>query len=300
MAVRSGSRPSGGVYSDIHDTSLTIFRSQGISPITPWVDDHLFARIWTKHLSEYNTSQHQWHSDITSRGGRHQIGGRAWHGEKFLKDGTLEEFVENSRFPLCDLSKSSPRSHHDAQFTYNFTNIDDLSSPLGIPWECQKDLLFNFSTTYIGFTWNLATMQVSLLPNKKLKYLTMIQTWKDTETHSLNEVEKLYGKLLHSCSIIPRGHAFLTKLETMLRLFSSNPFHSLHAPKDLVVVDDLNWWSTVLCQPNLSCTIPRPVTLTDIRVFSDANSGIRIAITIGNCWQAWHLIPSWTSTQNGK
>lgn len=152
MAVGFSSRPSGGVYDDVHDTSLTILRSQGIGPITPWVDDHLFTRIWTEHLSKYNMSQHQWHSEITSRGGRHQTGGRAWYGRKILKDGTLEEFIENCRFPLHNLSKSSPRSHHDAQFTYNFTNINDLSSLLGIPLEHQKDLPFNFSMTYIGFT----------------------------------------------------------------------------------------------------------------------------------------------------
>lgn len=198
------------------------------------------------------------------------------------KDGTLEEFIENCRFLLCHLSKSLPRSRHDAQFTYNFTDIDNLSSLLSIPWEHQKDLPFNFSMTYIGFTWSLATMQVSLLPNKKLKYFTVIQTWKDTETHSLNEVKKLYRKLLHFCSIIPRGHAFLTKLETIFRLFGSNPFCSLHAPKGLV--NDLNWWSTVLHQPNLSHTISRPVTLLDVRVFSDVSSGIGISITIGDHW----------------
>ena len=61
MAVRFSSRLSGGVYGDVHNTSLTIFRSQGIGPITPWVNDHLFMRIWTEHLNKYNTSWHWWH-----------------------------------------------------------------------------------------------------------------------------------------------------------------------------------------------------------------------------------------------
>ena len=57
---------------------------------------------------------------------------------------------------------------------------------------------------------------------KRRQYLAAIQDWTDSKTHILNNVEKLYGKLLHTCSIIPRGCAFLTKLEAMLGLFGSN------------------------------------------------------------------------------
>ena len=283
--ISFGSRPSGGIYGDICDTLLTILRLQGLGPITPWVDDHLFMRIQTKYLNEYNSMWHSWHTDIVSRGGRHHTGGRLWYGGKIFEDSTLEEFIENCRFPICDLSKSSPRSPHNAQLTYNFANIDHLLSLLGIPWEQQKDLPFDCLTTYIRFTWDLATMEVSLSPQKKSKYLNAIQAWNISKTHSLDNVEKLYRKLLHSCSIIPRGHAFLTKLETMLGLFGSNSFHVLHSPKGLV--DDIDWWTAILSQPTLSCPIPKPVTLTDIRAFSDASSGISIAVTIGDCWQAW-------------
>ena len=55
--------------------------------------------------------------------------------EQAQKERDQKEFIEDCRHPLPDLSKSSPRSAHDEQYTYNFANIDNLSSPLGIPWE---------------------------------------------------------------------------------------------------------------------------------------------------------------------
>ena len=135
MVIGFGSKPSGGIYGDVCDTSLTILRSQGLGLITPWVNNHLFTRIKTKYLNEYNSLWHSWYTDIVSRGGRHQTRGRSWYGRKIFEDGTLEEFIENCRVPIHDLSESLPRSPHDTQFTYNFANIDHLSSSLSIPWE---------------------------------------------------------------------------------------------------------------------------------------------------------------------
>ena len=103
--------------------------------------------------------------------------------------------------PLRNSSKTEntpymtyPDPLHNTQFTYNFANIDKLSSTLSIPWEWQNDLPSDHSTTYIRFTWDLATMWVSLLLKKKSEYLTMIQAWKDSKTHNLNEVNKLLWK----------------------------------------------------------------------------------------------------------
>ena len=37
-------------------------------------------------------------------------------------------------------------------------------------------------------------------------------------THSLEDVEKLYGQLLHVCLVVPMGRAYLTELERMLNI----------------------------------------------------------------------------------
>ena len=88
---------------------------------------------------------------------------------------------------------------------YNFDDIDTLSWELGIPWEIYKDQPFASHTTYICFDWDIETGQVSLGAAKKDKYLRAMKDWCTQPTHSLKEGEALYGKLLHTCLVIPHG-----------------------------------------------------------------------------------------------
>jgi len=39
--------------------------------------------------------------------------------------------------------------------------------------------------------------------------------------------------------------------------------------------------------------IPCPIELIDVSAFSDASSGIGIAIVLGHFWHAWCLVPGW-------
>ena len=91
--------------------------------------------------------------------------------------------------------------------------------------------------------------------------------------------------------VIPWGRAYLTGLEAMLRVCGDRPFVP-HSPVRSIRTD-LEWWVEVLQQPRLRRPIPYPVWLVDLAAFSDASSGIGIAITIGDCWRAWRLIPGW-------
>jgi hypothetical protein len=47
--------------------------------------------------------------------------------------------------------------------------------------------------------------QVSLGHTKKEKYLQTTEEWLAHMTHTLEDVQKLYGKLLHMCLVIPTG-----------------------------------------------------------------------------------------------
>ena len=145
-----------------------------------------------------------WNRDIVLRG-RQQEGGRIWFGGRRLEDGMLNEFDEECAFPCKDLLGLSARSADDAIYTYNFDDIDVISQKLGIPWEISKDRPFASSTTYIGFDWDIETYQVSLAATKKIKYLEATELWLRQPTHTLEDVEKLYSKLLHTCLVIPMG-----------------------------------------------------------------------------------------------
>jgi hypothetical protein len=291
-SVCFGSGPSAGTYGEVRNAASDILRFQGIGPISSWVDDHLFFRIKKTFLPEYNERRKSWNVDITQRG-RHQHGGRFWYGGHVFEDGTIEEFDENCRFPVKDLSQRTERSAEDTLYTYNFADIDFYSLQLGIPWELSKDRPFACVTTYIGFDWDVESYQVSLGHTKKEKYLRVTEEWLVLATHTLEEVQKLYGKLLHACLVVPTGRAYLTELEAMLGIFHHSPFLPRSSPKGLR--DDLKWWIRILQQPTVSRAIPHPLPLYDVHGYSDASSKIGIAITICNRWRAWRLVPGWQS-----
>jgi hypothetical protein len=292
-----GATPSSGGYGHVADAGAEIMRFQGIGPLDKWVDDHIFFRIQLPHLEAYNAIRARLHQVITKTGIR-QTGGRIWFGGRTLDDGSVEEFSEDCSFPIKDLSRSSPRSDHDKLFTYNLSDIDAISAELGIPWEISKDQPFHSSTTYIGLLWDLDSRTVTLSPSKLNKYLLAIHTWRKHPIHCLQDVQELYGKLLHTCSVVPRGRAYLTGLESMLSTCSKDPFKP-HRP-DKCIAADLDWWTNVLQSGLAVRHITPPPALLNPRAFSDASSGFGIAITIGNRWRAWRLIPGWQTLQGKR
>ena len=291
-----GFSPSAGTYGVVADAGSDLFRSKGIGPLAKWVDDHVFFRIRREFLGEYNQQRQSRHQELLTRGQIHQ-GGRLWFEGPVFPDGTLNEHVEDCRFPCLDFSSQSPRSREDSLFSYNFDDIDRLSDALGIPWEKSKDVQFSNSSSYIGLKWDLETLTVALTPEKHQKYSDSISNWLLCSRHDLNDVQKIYGKLLHACLVIPAGRSYLTNLEAMLLLCGPCPFALYSSIKGLQ--EDLSWWTHRLAFP-LSRPIPAPRDLHDIHAFSDASSSFGIAITIRDRWRAWRLIPGWQTLDGEK
>ncbi|KAF4609661.1 hypothetical protein D9613_011966 [Agrocybe pediades] len=279
-----------------HAVPLAPVLQAGIGPITKWVDDHVFAQIPVASLASYNTFRASIRTFFASNG-PHHAGGRLWYGAGSFSDASLRESDDDHRFPLLDLSNNSPRSADDSIFTYNMDDVDDLSRRLGIPWESSKDVPFSTSALYIGLLWDLPASTVSLSPQKTEKYLAAIIEWSKSPTHTLDDVQQLYGKLLHASLVVSEGRAYLTGLETMLGSYGDSVLSSRHPPRS--VRAELEWWSTSLRDSSLSRPIPLPRKLIDIQAFSDASSGVGIAIVIGQHWRAWRLIPGWR-TLNGS
>ena len=199
-----------------------------------------------------------------------------------MPDGRPEEFDEDMFFPLLDLSNTSPRPDIDAFFTYADADIDRVSDELGIPWEHSKTVPFSNVVPYLGFVWNLTTRTVEVPLEKKHKYCDVIEEWQKKPRHALAEVQKLYGKLLHTTLVVPAGRAYLTGLEAMLALFHDRPFVPHTPPRSTPY--DLNWWAKLLDSETLSRPIPGPTPLEDMDAFSDASSGFGIGITISKNW----------------
>ena len=175
-------------------------------------------------------------------------------------------------------------------------DIDALSDELDIPWEKMKDIPFSTSVPFIGFLWDLDTCTVSLSDRRKEKYLQAILDWEVKPRHTLEEVQKLYGKLLHVCHILPSGCAYLTSLESFMAQFHNHPFCPHSSP--CRTAGNLQWWKSRLIQPMLARPIPSPAPLIDASDYSDASSETGIGIMVGDKWHAWQLLPGWKA--NGR
>lgn len=292
-----GCSSSGGVYGMVSDCACEIFRSRGIGPITKWVDDHPLIRVLRKYLHEFNSVRRTWQREIEETG-RHVSGGRVWYGGREMADGGVFEMFEDCKFPLQDLSQSSPRSEDDQQYSYAFQDIDHTSSELGIVWGLSKDVPFSSSGPYMGFVWHLAEREVELPREKADKYAGAIRDWTQHETHTLDSIQKLYGKLLHAALVIPAGRARLTGLERALALGYPRPFLPRHPPKS--VPSDLRWWLERLQRPSIRRSIFVPQQLIDLGAFSDASTGVGIGIVVGGEWRAWKLKAGWKTRGGSK
>ena len=162
-------------------------------------------------------------------------------------------------------------------------DIDAISDALGIPWEIEKDIPFSEVAPFIGFSWDLANHTVSLPDSKKEKYLQAIQEWETKPKHTLDEVQKLYGKLLHACHIVPAGCAYLTNLEAFMGVCHDSPFCPRYPPRR--TLGDLSWWKERLTRPDVVRPIPGPLPVVDADAYSDASLETGIGITVRGRWR---------------
>ncbi|TFY59650.1 hypothetical protein EVJ58_g5647, partial [Rhodofomes roseus] len=286
-----GASPNAGLYGGVADAGADLMRFRGIGPVAKWVDDHTFFRILRDHLDAYNASRLEWRRQVQFHGGEHHERGRIWFGGDILPDGRVDEFLEDFAFPIRDLSHASPRSDDDHRFSSCMANIDSISAQLGIPWQTEKDTPFAATFVFTGFVWDLENKTVSLPRAKAEKYLGAISVWQQSRTHTLDEVQKLYGKLLHASMVAPMGRSYLTNLESMLGIFHDNPFMPRTPPR--ATITDLEWWTGRLQSANLSRPIPGPRMVRHLDAFSDASSGTGIAIVVESRWRAWVLKDGW-------
>jgi hypothetical protein len=287
-----GLRSGAGLFGRVADAAADIFRAEGMGPLSKWVDDFMFIRILLKFLAEYNKQRERLAAEIALHGGLRQSGGRLWYRGNDTADGRGEEFDEDKKLPIKDLSKRSIRSKEDARFSYCMADIDRVSAPLGVVWKLVKDSPFGPIAKYDGFSWDLVKYQVSVPKEKKERYYGELIRWEEREAHTLDEVQSLYGKLQHVSLIAPEGSAYLTEFEKMIATGTANPMASRHASSKHMP-SDIRWWKALLSRAHVYRPIPGLCTLIELQAYSDASSEVGIGIVIRGRWRAWRLIPGW-------
>lgn len=232
---------------------------------------------------------------IKLTGGLRHNKGRLWYKGEIMENGCFEEFDDDCINPIKDLimESSHRQNQHDAQFAYSYDDIDTLSNQLGIPWEKEKDTPFSTKVVFIGFEWDFQNLTVSIPLDKRQKYLSAIEEWTGSRTHTLEEARKLHGKLLHASLILTYGCPYLIRLESFLGVFRDNPFKP-HTPQ-AQLQEDLRWWRDALAAIIVERPIPGRSPVTDLEAYSDASSEVGIGVTMGNHWRAWRLIPGWNT-----
>ena len=286
-----GGTANGGVFGFVADACADIMRANGLGPISKWVDDHVFFRILREHLEKYNAERRKWKESIDAFGGKHHSGGRIWYGGRIQTNGETEEFDEDMSFPIQDLSGKSARSPSEEHFSCNLDDIDNLSAQLGIPWEREKDQPWSPTITFTGFVWDIEKKTVALSEKKRTKYLEAIHVWKSKPVHTLEEVQKLYGKLLHASSVFRPARAYLTNLEKMLGIFHDSPFKPRSPPRHTAA--DLQWWQDLLSTPSIARPLIDPDSFVTVNAFSDASTSVGLGIVTDGRWRAWKLVGNW-------
>ena len=218
-----GLTSAGGVYGEIGDATLDIFRTQGIGPISKWVDDHIFFRIPIEYRAAYNLEHQRWHSIIVQNGGRHQSGSRFWYQGESLPDGSPAEFDEDAACPITDYSSLLNRSEVDSRFSYCDANIDLISAFHGNrqrPSPFRHPCLFLASIgTFLIAPWPL---RMGRGPSTGLQSrsgsLTPPMTWRRRRSSTASCCTPAWSSRLAGCTSLTWNASWLPLVTTPLFL----------------------------------------------------------------------------------
>lgn len=169
---------------------------------------------------------------------------------------------------------------------------------MGIPLKPTKLHPFARLGPYFGFLWDVQAKTATLLLEKASKYLDAVEEWRESATHTLKDVPRLYKKLLYALLVVLARRARLVGLERGLELAHCCPFAALHPPH--AVESDLRWWVCQLRHPVIRRSNAIPLDVLDVRGYLDASTGTGIGITLANHWRAWTLKPGWKDRHGAK
>ncbi|OBZ66761.1 hypothetical protein A0H81_13225 [Grifola frondosa] len=277
-----GAKPNCGIYGNTDDAACDIMRSEGIGPLTKWVDDHTLF-VYYVHLLK-NTTGDEKNGDAASK--RQAVGTttEAEFGSEATRCPTAGQ--KSSTKTCVSQSVTYRREAHDQQrtahihtiyatWTKSQKNRNTMAEVQGHPLH-QRVPIYRIPVEYIRADGVDSTRE---------------EEWRTSRTHTLREVQKLYGKLLHATLVVREGRAYLTSLESMLGIFGDRPFMPRTPP--VTTPSDIRWWTDTLSRPSLSRRIPRPVEVFDPWTYSDASSECGIGVCVGDRWRAWRLLPGW-------
>ncbi|CAD7061902.1 unnamed protein product [Tilletia caries] len=198
-----GMASSAGAWGIVGDALADVLRHAGIGPILKWVDDYLFFRVPRRELHSINTERVL----LAARVQREHRGGVI-----LWRDGD-RELTEDFSTALLALSPEPD------EWAYDFSSVDTVCAPLGVPWSAEKEQAFGPRITYYGVEFDIPGRIVSLPERKRAGLLLLLREWLTRATFRRDETESILGKLQFATHVVPNGRQYLTGLVTFLGLY---------------------------------------------------------------------------------
>lgn len=180
------------------ETLADILRAKGTGPVIKWVDDPVFFRVPKHLIPTYNKYREQKREAIVSNGGILQSRGRLWYKGEMFDEAGAEPFAEGMSTPIKHIKD---RENGGIIFLCDIAEIDEVSGPLGVPWESSKDIPFSTAVPFTGLPRDPAEKRVAPPDLKKHKHVDAILEWRNKPTHTLEETQKNPGP----SNILPRS-----------------------------------------------------------------------------------------------
>jgi hypothetical protein len=181
-------------------------------------------------------------------------------------------------------------------YAFSLSDIVHILKSLGWIINDLKTLDFATVVTYVGFTWDITSKQVSLPYKKRLKHLTKLTNVLSLINASsrcfLDPLVNLQGSLSHLCFVYRDGRSRMPALHRFISSFNGNSFiQRFPSPR---LLSDLIWWRQTLEDPSFFRSISfRPIV--DLEIYVDASTSFGIGLTVGPFWRAWQFLPGWQS-----
>jgi hypothetical protein len=185
----------------------------------------------------------------------------------------------------------------DGGYRYGYDRAEMLRriSPLNVPWHDEKgDDSFTFTTTFIGFFWDIPNKLVSLPEPKRQKFHERVRRFLASfrnQPCKLLDVEKIHGSLCHVAFVHLDGRSHLPSLSNFASSFHDDEYLTRRPPHSMIT--DLFWWLQKLSQPHVTRPLRPRGPLRDLGLYVDASTSWGIGISIGDEWAAFRLSPSW-------
>ncbi|KAE8188399.1 hypothetical protein CF336_g6171 [Tilletia laevis] len=176
--------------------------------------------------------------------------------------------------PTVGTLAAAPSAAGPDDWAYTLADVDQVCSPLGVPWSPEKEQGFSGTVTFAGIQFDIAAREMSLSPTRTSAYLSDCQAWLGRSRHTKSQAERLLGRLQFACCVVPCGRPYLTGLIDFVALHSRS---GQHRNSDLVarfpnarVRKDVRWWAEELGQPRVARLFHNDLSLANPGLYTDA------------------------------